>query len=237
MEFCYHSGLSQSNISNHISAIRTMFIVHGLNTEPFKDERLPLYIKSLKINACFTPNTSKLIPIDMLQQIVQICSALQHPVVFKALYLFFCFFFCFFSFMRLCNVLPHSVAQFDVTRHLTGGDIIFGQHICTVIIKWSKTMQDCRKTTTIVIPASGVSLLCPIPALKNMLALIPASKNSPLFSVYRHGVLVPLSDSTARKHLKSVSTLLKVSTHLTFHSFRRSATTWAFQNGVSYSKL
>ena len=61
MEFCYQSGLSQANISNHLCAIRAMFIVHGLNTEPFKDHRLPLYIKSLKINAVFQPNTSKLV--------------------------------------------------------------------------------------------------------------------------------------------------------------------------------
>ena len=92
MEFCYQSGLSQANISNHLSAIRAMFIAHGLNTEPFKDYRLPLYIKSLKINAVFTPKMSKIVSIDLLHQIVQICDQLQSPFVFKALYLF-----CFFS--------------------------------------------------------------------------------------------------------------------------------------------
>ena len=130
MEFCYQSGLSQANISNHLSAIRAMFIVHGLNTDPFKDHRLPLYIKSLKINAVFKPNTSKIVSIDMLHQIVLLCEEKQFPVVFKTLYLF-----CFFSFMRLSNVLPHSAAQFDLTRHLTRGDVIFGQQVCTVIVK------------------------------------------------------------------------------------------------------
>ena len=66
MESCYQSGLSQANISNHLSAIRAMFILHGLNTDPFKDHRLPLYIKSLKINAVFQPNMSKIVSIDML---------------------------------------------------------------------------------------------------------------------------------------------------------------------------
>ena len=60
MKFCYQSGLSQANISNHLSAVRAMFIVHGLNTDCFKDHRLPLYIKSLKINAVFNPTMSKL---------------------------------------------------------------------------------------------------------------------------------------------------------------------------------
>ena len=31
--------------------------------------------------------------------------------------------------MRLSNVFPHSSAAFDVTRHLTRGDVIFGQKL------------------------------------------------------------------------------------------------------------
>ena len=228
MEFCYQSGVSKINISNHLLAIRAMFIVYGLNTNPFKDERLPLYIKSLKINALFNPRMSKLVSIDMLQQIVQVCSKLQFLVVYKALYLF-----CFFSFMRLSNVLPYSSAHFDVTRHLTRGDVIFGQQVCTVIVKWSKTMQDHKETTTIALPVLGSSRLCLMLALKCMFVMIPASKNSPLFSVYKHGLLVPCADSAARKHLKSMSSMLNISPHMTFHSLRKPASTWAFQNGVS----
>ena len=167
-------------------AIRAMFVVHGLNTEPFKDERLPLYIKSLKINAVFKPKTIKLVSIEMLQQIVAVCSALQHPIIYKALYLF-----GFFSFIRLSNVLSHSSAAFDITRHLTRGKV------------------------------------CPITVLQYLFALIPASKNSTLFVIHRNGRVFPLSDSTARKHLKLISSLLNISPHLTFHSFRRSPTTWA----------
>ena len=101
-----------------------MFIVYGLNTEIFKDDRLHLYIKSLKINAVFKPRMSKLVSIDMLHQIVQVCSQMQFSVVYKVFYLF-----CFFSFMRLSNVLPHSSAHFDVTRRLTYGDFIFGHQV------------------------------------------------------------------------------------------------------------
>ena len=49
--------------------------------------------------------------------------------------------------------------------------------------------------------------------------------------------MLPLSDSTVRKHLKAVSSLLNISPHLTFHTFRRSATTRAFQNGVSLQQI
>ena len=232
MEFCYSNGMTQSNISNHIAAIRAMFIIHGLNTDPFKDHRITLYTKSLKINAVFKPRTVTIISIHMLQEIVNMASLLQQPVVYKALYLF-----CFFSFMRLSNVLPHSALAFDITRHLSRGDLIFGDKFCTVIIKWSKTMQDRKETSTISIPALGDSPLCPIAALQKMFHDIPAPSNSPLFLCRHQQKLVTLADSAARKHLKMISKLLNVSPPLTFHSFRKSATTWAFQNGVPLQEI
>ena len=51
MEYLHQKGLSYSNISNHLTAMRTSFIMYGLNTDPFRDERLLLFIKALKINA------------------------------------------------------------------------------------------------------------------------------------------------------------------------------------------
>ena len=170
MEFCFQSDLSQPNIANHLSAIRAMFIIYGINTAPFKDDRLPLYMKAFKINATFQPKMLKLISIETLQKIITLCSQFQFPLIYQALYLF-----CFFSFMRLSNILPHSSAQFDVTRHLTRGDIIFGQKVCTVLVKWSKTLQDRKQNTTIELPLLGSSTLCPVTAFKRMIVAIPAS--------------------------------------------------------------
>ena len=84
----------------------------------------------------------------------------------------------------------------------------------------------------ISIPHLGASTLCPITALQTMFQKFPASKNQPLFLLHRHGHLTPLTDSVARKHLKQVSTMLQIHPPLTFHMFRKSATTWAFQRGV-----
>ena len=192
-----------------MSAISAMFIVYALNTQPFKDERIPFYIKYLKINAVFRLKTVKLISIEVLQQIIMVCNALQHPVLYKALYLF-----SFFSFLRLSNILPHSAAAFDITRHLTRSDVIFGKKFATIILKWSKTMQDRKETSTFSIPMLGESPLCPIAALQQMFAHIPVSKNSPLFVFHKNGATVPLADSTAQEafeagffHITSISTL------------------------------
>ena len=49
LELMAKSGLSEANIANHLSAIRALQIMHGLNTSAFQDQRLQLFIKSLRI--------------------------------------------------------------------------------------------------------------------------------------------------------------------------------------------
>ena len=227
MEFLTLNKLSQSNISNHMAGIRAMFILYGLDTASFKDERINLFIKALKINQPFQPRFTKVISIQLLSQIVESCRDLRDPILFKALYLFM-----FYSFLRLSNVLPHSIKAFDPSRHLTRGDLIFSETGCTVIIKWSKTLQTRRDIKTIVIPKLRGSHLCPVSALSDMFQAYPASRNDPLFSLVSPTGVIPLSDSIARKHLKSVSTSLLLEVPLTFHFFRKSGTSWAFQHGV-----
>ena len=168
----------------------------------------------------------------MLQQILEVYDSLQYPILFKSLYLF-----TFFSFLRLSNILPHSVRQFDGTRHLLRVDLIFSYQYCTVIIKRSNTLQDRQQSRTISIPNLGQSPLCPITALQIMFQKFPADINSPLFCQWRLGKLIPLTDSVARKHLKQVSSILQITPPLTFHLFRKSATTWAFHNGVPMQQI
>ena len=55
MEYLHQKGASHSKISNHVAAVRAVFMVYGLDTTPFADERLPLFIKALKINAPLKP--------------------------------------------------------------------------------------------------------------------------------------------------------------------------------------
>ena len=211
MEFLSKNGSSPANISNYLAGIRALHIVYGLDTKASRDDRLPLFVKSLKINAPLSPKPLNLISVQLLEKIVKVCDKLKSPHIFKPLYLF-----AFFSFLRLSNILPHSARQFDLTRHLTRGDLIFTQNSCTVIIKWSKTLQNRKGFKTIAIPSLGASPLCPITSLQHMFTVIPASKNSPLFCLPSTAKHVALSDSTARKHLKQVSLLLDLPPLYTF---------------------
>ena len=92
MEFLHSSGMRHSNIANNMAGIRAMFIVYGLPTAPFVNERIALFLKATKINATFQPKLVSMVSIDMLIRICDTCNALRDPLMFKALYLFAFFF-------------------------------------------------------------------------------------------------------------------------------------------------
>ena len=112
MEYLLQHGMSASNIINHITATRTMLIIYNCDTAAFRDQRIPLFIKSVKIKRIFQPKLHFVIDEEVLKQIVSKCFLLQSPHTFIALYLF-----TFFSFLRLSNILPHSIAAFDMYKH------------------------------------------------------------------------------------------------------------------------
>ena len=89
-----------------------------------------------------------------------------------------------------------------------------------VVLKWSKTLQDGAKFTTIPISALGQSKLCPWRALKEMLACSTLDQDRGLFQVASPAGATPLTDSVARKHFKDVSRCLGFHKTFTFHDFR-----------------
>ena len=92
-------------------------------------------------------------------------------------------------------------------------------------------------TTTITIPYLSNSLLCPITALKAMLAARNPQTDEPLFQVQSTTHHKVLTDSVARKHLKHISSILQLPRSLTFHDFRRGGATWAFLRGVPIQQI
>ena len=215
MEHMLQSGMSVSNITNHMAGIRAMFVAYGLNPSVLTDNRIALFLKSVRKNRSLQPHILLTLDVPLLEKIIHACHQFKHPPVFQALYSF-----CFFSFLRLSNIFSHSVATFDSSRHLCRADVIFGDSKALIVIKWSKTLQDRCRTTTVTIPVLGQSLLCPVVAIQTMFQLFPANVESPLFQVPAAGVMVPLTDFMARKHLKQVSLALSLCKPLTFHDFR-----------------
>ena len=165
----------------------------------------------------------------ILSPLLPICSHLKHTKHS------ICFAFLFF--LRLSNILPHTTSGFDVSRHLCVGDIIFSSLGATIVVKWSKTIEDRVSTATVAIPYLSNSLLCPIIALKTMLSLRAPQTNELWFQLQSDGHWKVLTDSVVRKHLKHVYAILQLPRSLTFHDFRRWGATWAFLRGVPIQQI
>ena len=120
MEFLVGNGASYSAVVNHISAVKAMLGLHGLPLAMFDSPRIKLFIKSVQMNRPITVSIPSIIDIPLLQKIVQICDTMYMGQVFKAVYLL-----AFYSFLRLSNIVPHSILQFDPSRHLARGDVLF----------------------------------------------------------------------------------------------------------------
>ena len=55
MEYLLEFGMSAANITNHLTAIRSMLIIYNCDASAFRDQRIPLFIKSVKINRPVQP--------------------------------------------------------------------------------------------------------------------------------------------------------------------------------------
>ena len=134
--------------------------------------------------------------------------------------------------MRLSNLAPANVRDFSPFKHLAKGDIFFSHSYVTILIKWSKTLQFSNQARLLKIPFLHNDI-CPGKALKECINLVPGDSNAPLFQFNLFGKWLPITHSRVRKHLKNVLQLLgKDSSFITFHSFRRSGATFAFNHNV-----
>ena len=55
MEYLVQAGCSASNVTNYITALRSMCIIFGCDTVSFMDNRIHLFIKAITINRPLNP--------------------------------------------------------------------------------------------------------------------------------------------------------------------------------------
>ena len=89
----------------------------------------------------------------------------------------------FFSFLRLSNILSHTLKTFDSTRQLARGDFISVDHGAVVLIKEAKLCKIGSRHLQSLFPILGASHFCPITAISKMIQLFPASPNDHLFVI------------------------------------------------------
>ena len=113
LECLNYNGVKHSQMANYLSAIKTQFLLCGLDVASFSDARLKFYQKAVQRQAPLSIKLNKLIDISLLNDIVEQCNYMYMGQVFKALYLL-----SFYSFLRLSNLVPHAIAKFSPLKHL-----------------------------------------------------------------------------------------------------------------------
>ena len=125
------------------------------------------------------------------------------------------------------------MSKFNPLEQLARADIFFATPCAHIPVKWSKILQSKNKIRILKIPCLTKSTLCPVTALKNLLSITPAGDNKPLFLIKYKQKWVSLTDSRLRWALASILLSLQLqNSKITFHSFRRSGTTLAFNSSV-----
>ena len=235
IEFLVQNGLSHSSISNYLSSLKTCFKLYSLPCQILQHEwvRLTMTMTSIALNVPVPLKIKGIFDISHMCQLVSLCDSMCHGLVFKPLFL--C---AFFGFLRLSNIVPVSLGSFDVMTHLCRADFVRSESHGSLIIKWSKTLQKQNEFKVIQLPLLYPSPLCPLSALQTMYSAIPANANSPLFCIPQGLGLIPLTQSKVRKRLRAMVLSLGLDPDLlSFHSFRRSGASFAFNNNIDVDAI
>ena len=233
LECLVSNNCTYSMLCNYVSAIKASFVLYDLPHDLLDHPRLKLFLKSVRINRPLTLVPQNIIDLDMLEKISLACDELKFSKVFRAIFLT-----GFFGFLRLSNLAPHSLATFDHTRHLTGHDLFFSHELVKIMVKWTKTMQSRDTVQVICLPRLKNSVICPFRALKALYKLYPMSPTTSVFQIHNKSSWQPLTDTKVRKCLKAINVSLGLNPHFfTFHSFRRSGATFAYNSHVPIQQI
>ena len=225
LEFLVINKVSAHMISNHISAVRAMSIIYDLPYQHWEHPKVKYFVKSIKLTRPMALPKRNIIDIQTLKTIIAYTQKFSDPLVYKAVFLT-----AFFGFFRLSNIAPHTISEFDYTRHFTGEDVFFQDKEVQLLLKWSKTMQYRNEYKLVSLPKLGTSTICPYRALRNIMDLYKPGHKSPLFQIQTSAGWQVLTDSRVRKVLAGINQYMRLPPNFyTFHAFRRSGASLAYE--------
>ena len=141
----------------------------------------------------------------------------------------------FFAYLRLSNLVPSRITQFDPTRHSTLGDVTDTGNSLLFHLKWSKTRQSTRHPFLIPVPSLGDSCLCPVRIWRTYLTLLQPHlpPGCPLILTTHQPRGQIITASALRALFREVLALAELSHRgYTPHSLRRGGATFSYQSGV-----
>ena len=233
LEFLAQHGSHAHTLTAYVSVLKHFFQLYYLDVSVLMHRKIKLLIKAVSMNSVYIPRYNAKFTVHLLEKIAAACDSLLYGKVYKCIFLL-----AYFAFFRLSNLAPTTVHAFNSTRHILRGDVIFGPPGAHVIIKLGKAMQSASKHQIVQIPLLKSSPICPVSALKLLLASVKVSSSSPLFILPKSSgnliLTAPMISATLSKILRS---LALNAAHYRFHCFRRSGVSWAADHNVPLQNL
>ena len=233
LEFLAQNGLRATSLKNHLSTLKHFFALFEWPTYVFHTRKVSLFVKSVQNNAPLNVKITGVFSVPMLRKLICAIQRYTNAKLYTVLFLT-----AFFGFFRLASLLPNAVDQFDRTRHFIQNDLVFGPPGLHLIMTYTKTMQTSGQVQVVQLPQLNDPMLCPVTAFKDYLASVPIDKTLPLFQILVKQQWLPLTGFKARSFLKLAVTSIGLDPKIyTFHSFRRSGASLAFNHDVDLNKI
>ena len=226
IEYLAQEGRKAPTIKNHISHLRTFFMLAGLDLSALHSYIVTNALRALSITLRHIPNLKRGANPTTLRAALGYCGDLAYPehVAFAILAMFHGFF-------RQSNMVPQRARGFDPTRHFTRDDFVYTNEGLSVTLKWSKTLQSSGCPPKVLLAPCQDSGLCPVSAYSNLLRVAPTT-----------GILQPLlqfndgNSLTIRYLADRWRELLMAAgmdpTKISLHSLRRGGATFAHTHGA-----
>ena len=237
VEFLAQNLSSPKAVANYLSAVRFLHRWVGASTESLDAFEVTLLVRACYMTMKHIPNRKRPLTPDMIRQLLSVAqSQVSHFPVFKCAVLF-----AFHGFLRISNITPRSPAEFNPAKHTCRGDVLQADPGLAVLLKWSKTNQYGQNSQLVPLPKTKDPALCPVTAYSELVHLIPTRySNQPLLSLpVPPGVpITPVPQSWLATNLAaSLESMGEDSRFFSFHSFRRSGASTAFQAGVNFAHI
>ena len=160
-EWLLASGLAPATVRNHLSAVRMLYIWWNKPQvlDVFSSNTWALTLRGILNSSLPRLSSKTAISIQHLFVMSQVCIRSIELAPFLVGLLF-----SFFGYLRISNVAPYKVTEWDSARHMSWADVTTTGEGVVVSLKWTKTRQHAPHPAVIPLPELGDSILCPLRA-------------------------------------------------------------------------
>ena len=232
-EWLVQAQLVPATVRNYLSAVKTLYQMWGVTPvlQAFNSYAWSLTLRAINLSVRPTQNNRTAVTYQHLEALVQACTRDASLWPLKVALVF-----GYMGYLRVYNLAPASVSEFDSSRLTTLQDVWPTKQGVLLSIKWTKTRQAAIFTAPIPIPALGANPICPVTVWHDyveQLRFVSRKPDSPLLLSTTgppgRVITIPILRALLRRaaHLAGLSHC-----HYTPHSLRRGGASFGFLAGV-----